>query len=181
AGVRFTEELAPEFLGGEDPWQEPRLLLLRTMRQERRSDEIDADATDQLRRPGPGQLLDDDVVLQCPEAAPAVRLGPGDAHPARRGQGTLPAPSERDRLGEVVEPWWEADAVGPREVFPQPGPERVAQHLLLGGGAEIHPPQHGTAASTGDIRVSRHRRLRRRGLRPFGRPTGFARGGGRAP
>ena len=125
AGVGLAEELAPQLVGREDPGQEALLLLVRAVGQQRGPDQVDADAADQLGRPGPGQLLDHDVVLERAQAAAAVLLGPGDADPAVGGQLGLPAPPERDRLGQVVEARREPDAVGPGQVLHQPGPERA--------------------------------------------------------
>ena len=127
AGVGLAEELAPQLLGREDARQEALLLLGRAVGQQGRPHQVDADAADQLGCPGPCQLLDHDVVLERAEAAAAVLDGPGHADPAVGGQVGLPAPAERDRLGQVVEARRESHAVGPREVLDQPRPELLAQ------------------------------------------------------
>ena len=59
--------------------QPARLLLGRAVREQRRPDEVDADAADELRGAGAGELLGDDVVLDRAAAAAAVLLGPRDA------------------------------------------------------------------------------------------------------
>ena len=180
-GVGLAEELAPQLARREDPGEEALLLLGRPVGQQGGSHEVDADAAHQLGGPGPRQLLDHHVVLERPQAAAAVLLGPGEPDPAVGRQLGLPPPPEGDRLGQVVEAGREPDAVGPRQVLHQPGPERRPQRLLLSRGVQIHRPQHGTAAARGDTRVSGHRRLRRRGLRPLSRPAGAARCRGHPP
>ena len=144
-GVRLAEQLAPQLCRRQDLGQEAFLLLGRPMGQQGGADQVDADAADQLGRPGPGQLFDHHVVLERSQAATAVLLGPGETDPAVGGQFGLPAPSEGHRLRQVVEARGESDAVGPGQVLHQPRPERRSQRLLLSRGMQIHPPQHGTA------------------------------------
>ena len=53
-------------LGREDVGQPACLLLGRAVREQRGADEVDADAADELGRPGPRELLGDDEVLDRP-------------------------------------------------------------------------------------------------------------------
>ncbi len=101
-------------------------------------DEVHADPSDELGRPGSGQLLGDHVVLDRPAATPAELLRPGDADPPSARELGLPLPTERHLLGEVVEVRRQADAVLPRQVLAQPGPALAAQRFLGGGGGEVH-------------------------------------------
>ena len=75
--------------------QPARLLLGGAVGEERRPDEVDADAADELRGAGPGELLGDDVVLDRPGAAAAVLLA-ASATPTQRPLGEL-APATRGR------------------------------------------------------------------------------------
>ena len=138
--------------------RQPALLLLgRAVREERRPDEVDADATDELGRAGASELLGDDEVLDRSDAATAVLLGPRHADPAARGELRLPLASERDLVGEVVEAGRQPLAVLPRQVVAQPGAHLVAQARLLGGRGEVHA---GGATSGAVSRVRRPARSR---------------------
>ena len=130
ARVRLAEQLAPELLGAQDLREPAGLLLRRAAGEQRRPDEVHADAADQLRRPGAGELLGDDVVADRAGVAPAVLLGPGDADPPAGRELGLPLPPERDLVGEVVEAGREALAVLPRQVLAQPRAALVAQRAL---------------------------------------------------
>ena len=95
--------------------QPARLLLVGAVREQRRADEVDADAADELRRARPRELLGDDVVLDRARAAAAVLLAASatPTQPAAR-ELRLPRAPERDLVGEVVEARRQALAVLPR-------------------------------------------------------------------
>ena len=103
------------------------LLLGRATGEDRRPDQVHADATDELRRTGAGQLLGDDVVADGPRVAPAVLLGQATPTQPADGEPGLPLPAERDLVGEIVEAGREALAVLPGQVLAQPCPALVAQ------------------------------------------------------
>ena len=116
-------------------------------------DEVHADAADELRRPGAGELLGDDVVLDRTAAAPAVLLRPRDADEPTARELRLPRAPERDLVGEVVEARRQALAVLPREVRAQPVAHLVAQCGFRGSRAQVHDarklPQRQTRWSIG--------------------------------
>ena len=94
--------------------------------------QVDADAADDLGRPGPGQLLLHDVVLDRPGAAAAVLGRPRHPDQAGRGQLGLPLATEGHLVGQVVVLGRQPDAPLPRQVGPQPGPHLGPELLLLG-------------------------------------------------
>ena len=96
------------------------MLRRRAVGEERRADEVHADAADELGRPGAGQLLGDDVVADRSGVAAAVLGRPGHADPAAGRELALPLAPERHLVGEVVEARWQPDAVLPRQVLPEP-------------------------------------------------------------
>ena len=73
AGVRLAEELAPELLGAQDRREEPELLVVGPVLEERRACEVDPDPPDELGSTGAGELLLHDEVGGGPESAAAVR------------------------------------------------------------------------------------------------------------
>ena len=125
--------------------QPARLLLVGAVGQQRRPDEVDADAADELGRAGAGQLLLHDVVLDRAGAAAAV-LGSGHVTPTQRAVGQLaPATSaaEGDLVGQVVEPGRQAHAVLPRQVGRAASARHLgAERLLLGRRCQIHAIGH---------------------------------------
>ena len=156
--ARLAEQLAPDLRRVEDLRQPPSLLGIRPVREQRRADQVDADAADELRRAAAGELLGDDVVLDGTAAATAVLLGPGHAHPAAARELRLPLTPERDLLGEVVEAGRQALAVLPREVRAQPAADLVAQREFGGGGGEVHRRSLSTACGArGRLRPRRRR------------------------
>jgi hypothetical protein len=106
--------------------------------QESRSGQVDAYPTDELGRPGPGQLLLDHEVLARAEAPSAVDRGPGDPDPSGAGQVGLPPASEGDFLGQVLEARGKPHAVLPGEVLAQPGAEFMAEPFLVRRGCQVH-------------------------------------------
>jgi hypothetical protein len=84
------------------------------------------------------QLLLDDEVLSGAGAPAPVRLRPGDADPAARGEGGLPGAQECHLLAEVLESGREAAAVRPGEVVHQPGADLFSERVLFRRGAEVH-------------------------------------------
>jgi hypothetical protein len=121
-----------------DPASGSLLLGVGAVGQEGGAGQVDADTTDELGGPGPGQLLLDDEVLARSEPAPAVGGGPCHAHPPRRGQVRLPAPPEGDLLAQVGEAGREADAVLPGKVLAEPGAELSAEVFLVRRGRQVH-------------------------------------------
>src|SRR5690606_33730653 len=95
-GARLAEQLAPDLASREDRGEPPLLLLGGAVGEQGGADEVDPDPSDQLRRAGPGELLDDDEVLDRPRATAAVLLGPRHADPPALGELRLPLPSEGD-------------------------------------------------------------------------------------
>ena len=97
-------------------------------------DEVDADAADELGRPGPRQLLGHDVVLDRRRRR-ARRTPRASATPTQRPSASLrlPLAPERDLLGEVVEAGRQPLAVLPRQVGPQPVAHLGAQRRLVNG------------------------------------------------
>src|SRR5581483_1357239 len=134
----LREELAPELLGGQDLRQEAALLLLGAVRDERRSDQVDADPVDDLRRARRGDLLLEDVVLDDGRAAPAVLARPVDADPSPGVQLPLPVTEERDLVGERP---GRTVGVGPparRKIRREPGAYLGAERLLGGAEGQVH-------------------------------------------
>src|SRR5205823_5982168 len=72
AGAGLAEQLAPQLARREDVRQPALLLRRRAAGEQRRTDEVHADPTDQLGRPGARELLGHDEVLDRAGAAPAV-------------------------------------------------------------------------------------------------------------
>ena len=183
--ARLAEQLTPDLRRVEDLRQPPSLLRVRPVREQRRADQVDADAADELRRAAAGELLGDDVVLDGTAAATAVLLGPGHAHPAAARELRLPLTPERDLLGEVVEPGRQALAVLPREVRAQPAADLVAQREFGGGGGEVHQCSLSTACGArGRLRLRRRRawcRGPRRRLGGASPTTGTSRRSRRTP
>ena len=137
-GPGLAEQLAPELVGGADPREPARLLLLGAVGQQGGGGQVEPDPAHHLGGPRPGQLLLDDEVLGRPGAAPAVRFGPGHADPAAGGQRGLPGTEERHLLAEVVEAGREALAVLPGEVVHEPGADLPPERVLFRRGAEVH-------------------------------------------
>ena len=134
----LAEQLAPEVVGGADPREPARLLLLAAAGEQRGGGEVEADAAHHLGGPRPGQLLLDDEVLGRSGAPSPVRFGPGHADPAAGGEGGLPGAQERHLLAEVLESGREPAAVLPREVLHQPGAHLSSERFLFRRGAEVH-------------------------------------------
>src|SRR5262249_58951261 len=82
AGAGLGEELAPELLCRQQRGQETTALLVGSVRDQGRPDEVHPDAVDDLRRARRGYLLLEDVVLDDARAAAAVLARPVDADPA---------------------------------------------------------------------------------------------------
>src|SRR5206468_7579140 len=98
AGAGLGEAEAPEVAGGEDARGEAPLLRLAAVGEDGRARDADAEVADDLGRPGAHHLLDVDDLLGDAGVAPAVRLGPRDADPARLGQLPLPGAQAPDAL-----------------------------------------------------------------------------------
>ena len=119
--------------------QPARLLLGGAVREQRRADEVHADAADELRRAGPCELLGDDVVLdRAARRGRRTRSGQRDADPPPARELRLPLAAERDLVGEVVEARRQPLAVLPRQVGAQPRADLVAELRLGRRRGEIH-------------------------------------------
>ena len=123
AGVRLAETLAPHLLAAHDRRQEPLLLLLGPVLQQRRSEEVAALRADPVRRLGQRMLDVEDELLPRRTAAAAVRLWPGDVEPPSGGQ--LLLPGEADVPGPVVRR--PADTFGLAELADEVIGEPIAQ------------------------------------------------------
>src|SRR5438552_682932 len=132
ARAGLGEELAPELVRGEDLREEAPLLFLRSVGDERRPDQVDADPVDDLGCAGGGELLLEDVVLDHRGAAPAVLARPVDADPAAVVQLPLPGAEEGDLVGEgrVLRRG--------RPIRAEPRAQLGAAGLLGGAEREIH-------------------------------------------
>ena len=137
AGVRLAEELAPDLVAGEDRRQEPALLRLGAVRDQRRADVVDADAVHQLRRARARQLLVEDRLLRRRRAAPAVLARPEEADVAGVVEPPLPVAQEGELVGERRVVVRHALAAR-RPVGGEPGAQRRAEALVVGRVGEVH-------------------------------------------
>ncbi len=102
------------------------------------SDEVHANAADELRCPRPRELFGDDVVLDRAATATAVLLGPSHTDEPTARELRLPRSTERHLFSEFVEAGRQALAVLPWEIGAQPLAHFVAQSCFLGSRAEVH-------------------------------------------
>ena len=169
-------------VGRQDAGEEPSPLFLGPVGHQGRTDQVDADPADQFGRPGPGQLLDDDVVLERAQAASArprwarspPPIGRRPGRPASAGRRPRSRPGRRS-----------AGAIPRRRATA--GVAATRSEIASGG--SLAPPwcadscgaKHGTGVALGDTRVRERLRLPPRGLRPLSRSGGLARRGRRPP
>ena len=155
------------------------LLLVGAVREQRRADEVDADAADELRRPGAGP---------APPARCSARPGRRRGRRTRRATPRRPsAPSasfachsrpnatssaRSSKRGGRPLPYSHGRLVA------QPGPALGAERVLLGGGRQVHDAAH--RMTDAPCQVLRDRYGRADGLRAVRRPAGAARRGARA-
>jgi len=139
AGAGLAEELAPDLVGREDIRQVAPLLRLVAVHDERRTGVVDADAVQQLRGAGAGQLLVEDRLGRRPGAAAAVLARPEEPDVAGGVEPPLPVAQEGELLGErrlVVR-----DALGARgRVGGEPGADLPPELLVSGRVGEVHRP-----------------------------------------
>src|SRR5436309_8240939 len=137
ARAGLAEELAPDLLGREDGREEAALLRLAAVRDEGWAGVVDADAVQELRRAGAGQLLVQDRLLGGARAAPAVLARPEEAQVAGGVEPLLPVAQEGDLRGQrgvVVR-----HALGAHwPVGGEPGAQLPAEALVSGGEGEVH-------------------------------------------
>ena len=131
AGVGLAEQLAEQLFGGEDRREPALFLLVGAVGQDGGADQVNADAADQLRGSGPGQLFLDDVVVHWAGASAAVGDWPGDADEAGFGEGRLPLAEVGDLFGQVVEQGRQALAVFPGKILLEPMAAFVSERLLV--------------------------------------------------
>src|SRR5207244_5549024 len=141
AGVRLRVALAPELVGGLDLRQEPALLLLGAVREQRRREQALAEEAHAGGRVGLGVLLAEDDLLGEARVPTAVLLGPVEPDPAVASEQLLPLDAQLPRglvrrpaaaaeLGELTD-----------EVVGQPRAPLVAKCGLRGRVEEIHDYQ----------------------------------------
>ena len=128
----LAEQLAPDLLGGEDPGKPPPALLVRPVREQGGSGEVDADPVDRLGGASACVLHVEDRDLDGRGAASSVLGRPVDADPASGRQLRLPLPSPGHLLVDRPEGRWVLDVRG--EPFAHVGGEGA----LLLAEAEIH-------------------------------------------
>jgi len=132
AGVGLREELAPDLARVEDRRQEPRLLLVGAVREQRRTREVDPDPVDRLQRPRSRVLHVEDRDLDRRRAPPAVLRGPVDPDPTAGRELRLPGAPELDLVGDRGEPGRHLHVIG------EPRADLHRERLLLGREREIH-------------------------------------------
>ena len=118
--------------------QEAPSLLVGAVRDERRADQVHADAVDDLGRARRGHLLLEDVVLDDGRAATAVLARPVDADPAARRETALPVAQEAHLVGQRRELRRLAAAPVRRHVGREPGAQLGAERLLGGRERQVH-------------------------------------------
>ncbi|MFN8204895.1 MAG: hypothetical protein U0S48_20250 [Solirubrobacteraceae bacterium] len=103
------------------------------MLDDRRTDHLQADDPDELRRPSDRELVVGDELLHERRPTPAELLRPGDVDEPRLVQLALPAAQERDPLVEVLR-----DGVRGRQVLGQEGAHLVADRDLFRAQGQAH-------------------------------------------
>ena len=121
------------------------------MSHEGRTDEVDADAADDLGGAGPSEFLLHDEVRQRAGGTSAARNGPGDPDPSTAGESPLPLSSECDLIGEIVESRWKAGSVFPREVVVQPASTLGPDGVVSCGWRQIHLPERYLTRVSGSV------------------------------
>jgi hypothetical protein len=125
-------QLMPLCGGAADGGQITAALLLGAVRDERRADEVDADAVHHLRSAGAGHLFLEDRLLSQRRTAPAVRLRPVHGGPAGFVQPPLPR-GQKGGLGLE-----RGRRRLPRHMVGEPRAQRGAEGFLGGSVGEVH-------------------------------------------
>jgi hypothetical protein len=97
AGGRLGEQLAPDLVGRQHRPEVALLLLLGTVRDQRRPEHPHADDVEDPGHARAPDLLVDDHLLQRAEPGAAVLGGPRDGREAALGEPSLPCAPRRDR------------------------------------------------------------------------------------
>jgi hypothetical protein len=108
------------------------------MREQGRTDQVDADAADELGGAGACQLLLHDEVVERSRTSAAVLDGPRHAYQVRVCELTLPSAQVRDFIGKIVESGRKPLAVFPWQVCAQPRARLSTECVLFGGGRQVH-------------------------------------------
>ncbi len=139
AGVRLGVALAPDLGAGEDPGEEPALLLVGAEVDDGRSEKPLADDPDAPRALRSRVLLVEDDLLREREAAAAELLGPPDPDPPGLTQRALPGGALVEQLVLVARPTPPAhggEVAG--QALGEPNACFAAEHLVLGGEPQVH-------------------------------------------
>src|SRR3954466_3324842 len=143
AGLGLGEPLAPDLVGAEDGLEVALLLLLGAVRDDCRPAHRQAQHVRRARRLRAGELLVVDRLLDERRAAPAVLLRPGHAGPVVLVQAPLPRAAELESRDVAF-------GLGSGVVRLDPGPQLVAERLLLRCRGQVHGGGHSTARSDGN-------------------------------
>ena len=136
AGIRLGEALAEHVLRRQDTRQVQALLLLGAVHDDGGTRHVEADRVGELGGPRPRHLLVEDGLLHHGGAAAAVGDRPVQPHVARRVE--LPLPVDEGASLLVPAQGQPHLAPVPGAVDLEPGPQLVAECLLLGGQPEVH-------------------------------------------
>src|SRR5262249_58219638 len=124
--------------GGKGRGQEGPAVLVGAVRDERRPDQVHADAVDDLGRARRRHLLLEDVVLDDGRAATTVLAWPVDAHPASCSEPALPVAQEGDLLAQRRELGRLAALPVGWNVRGEPGAQLGTKRLLDRREREVH-------------------------------------------
>ena len=174
ARLRLAEPLAPHLVGAQDRRQEPRLLLVRPVRDDGRPAHREPEHVGHLRRPRSRELLEQDRLLDLRRARPAVLGRPRQPGPAALVERPLPVTTKGE--GRLV-----TLGLLARVVVGDPRAQRVAEFLLRRRKRQVHAaetntpgdPRSDLQAEVGTHRRSRSRTpapVRKRAPWPAGRP-----------
>jgi hypothetical protein len=153
AGFGLRVALAPQFLTRGDLRQEPPLLLLGAVVQDRGPDQALAHDADAPGPAGTGVLLVEDDLLEQARAPAAVLLRERQAHPAGRAERPLPGEAlleQRVLVAGTAAAAHAGELTG--QLLREPAPRLGAERLELGREPEVHAAKPSGGSDGSELR-----------------------------